>query len=234
MKVLAINGSMKEKNSCTDMILQPFLSGMQKAGAEVETIYLAKYNVKHCTGCMSCWFKTVGKCTIADDMYEISNKLLETDLVIYATPVYFRSTTGLMKDFLDRTMPLGVPYHTTRYWDKVKKFLISPCGYPDFDEFTLLVDLFKKSFGNKYIGEILRPGADLMHWDEFKPQYKKYCDDLETAGIDVVENGEISAKTKSALNTFWVSPAEHLKVFKDSMTNSHLNSSISDNKDYRK
>ena len=49
MKVLAINGSMKAKNSCTDKILQPFLTGMQKAGAETETIYLAEKYINHCT-----------------------------------------------------------------------------------------------------------------------------------------------------------------------------------------
>lgn len=98
MKVLAINGSMKAKNGCTDKILQPFLAGMQKAGAEIETIYLAEKSIKHCTGCMTCWFKTIGRCVIEDDMVEISNKMLKADLVVYGTPTYLRSTTGLMKD----------------------------------------------------------------------------------------------------------------------------------------
>lgn len=217
MKVLAINGSVKAKNSCTDKILQPFLTGMQKAGAETETIYLAEKNIKHCTGCMSCWFKTLGRCVINDDMADILDKMINTDLVIFATPLHFRSLNGLMKDFLDRTISIGVPYHASRYWTNAKKFLISPCAFPDFNEFTLLIDTFKKNFQDAYIGEIVRPAAELMNIDNFKSQYDRYCGDLEKAGEEMVNDGNISDATKEKLNQFWLSPQEQFKMFEEKM-----------------
>jgi hypothetical protein len=217
MKVLAINGSMKAKNGCTDKILQPLLIGMQKAGAETATIYLAEKNVKHCLGCMACWDKIPGKCVIDDDMSKILEEMLKADLVIYGTPLYCYSTSGLMKDCLDRSIPLGVPYHVSRYWTEVKKLLVSPSGFSEFENFASLIGSFKKLFTDKYIGEILRPAAELMRVEHFKPQYEKYCNDLEKAGGEIINEGNISAATKAELNKLWMSPEEHRKMFEEKM-----------------
>jgi hypothetical protein len=217
MKVLAINGSMKAKDSCTDKILQPLLAGMQKAGAETSTIYLAEKNVKHCLGCMACWDKTPGKCVIKDDMLDVLEEMLKADLVIYGTPLYCYSASGLLKDCLDRSIPLGVPYQPSRYWTEVKKLLVSPSGFSEFENFAPLVAAFKRLFADKYIGEILRPAAELMRVEHFKPQYEQYCKDLAKVGEEIVKDGNISAATKTALNKLWVSPEEHRKMFEEKM-----------------
>lgn len=110
MNILAINGSPHGGLGNTDLILQPLLKGMESAGAKMETIYLNKLNIKHCIGCFNCWFKTPGKCIHNDDMEPLLEKKRNADLIIYATPLYVFSTTGLMKDFLDRGIPNLMPF----------------------------------------------------------------------------------------------------------------------------
>jgi len=231
MKILAINGSMKAKNGCTDKILQPLLTGMQKAGAEITTIYLAEKNIKHCMGCFACWFQTPGKCVIKDDMSDVLEEMLKADLIIYGTPLYCYSASGLMKDCLDRSIPLALPYveegeggvtsHPGRNGNKVKMLLVSPCGFPEFDHFAPLIDSFKRIFEDKYIGEILRPAAELMRVDHFKSQYKQYCNNLEKAGEEIINDGKISDTTNSALNKLWISPKDYRdhcnKVFEEKL-----------------
>ncbi len=58
MKVLAINGSPRIKNSNTSVILNPFLDGMKEAGADVDLVHAKKLDINPCLGCWTCIFKT--------------------------------------------------------------------------------------------------------------------------------------------------------------------------------
>lgn len=218
MKVLAINGSPKAKNSCTDKILQPLLKGMEEAGATTETIYLAEQNIHHCKGCLACWFETPGKCVIKDDMTQILAKIVATDLLIYGTPLYVYSSSGLMKNCLDRSIPLALPFmeeeggggtgHPSRYGANVKALLVSPCGFPELDHFAPLIDSFKRTFSDAYLGEILRPAAELMRVESFKDQYDSYCANLIKAGKEIITDGKISAATNEQLTKIWITSEE--------------------------
>ena len=52
MNILAFNGSPRMKKGQTDIFLQHFMKGAKEAGAETETVYLAKQNIKYCSGCI--------------------------------------------------------------------------------------------------------------------------------------------------------------------------------------
>ena len=99
MKVIAINASPRGSKSCTDKILHHLLEGINQTGAETETIYLANKKIHHCIGCFTCWLKTPGKCVFEDDMNPILEKFVDADLVIYGTPLYCFTMTGLLKNF---------------------------------------------------------------------------------------------------------------------------------------
>ncbi|MBU0743783.1 MAG: flavodoxin family protein [Gammaproteobacteria bacterium] len=208
MKVLAINGSPHGKDGNTDIILQNLLLGMEQAGSEVETIYLNKLNIKPCLGCFSCWFKTPGKCVLQDDMQEILSKLNDFDLIIYATPLYIYSTTGIMKNFLDRSISLQLPFlienkkdpgftrHPNRFENnKIQKmFLVSSAGFPEMKYFSALVQTFKykaQTHDMEYLGEILMPGAGAFKIPAMQDNIDRYKKDLQTAGKQLSEQGKI-------------------------------------------
>jgi len=63
--------------------------------------------IAQCDGCMGC--VQTGECIIQDDMQEVLQQLREADGIIWATPVYYWSMSGLTKIALDRTYALNFP-----------------------------------------------------------------------------------------------------------------------------
>ena len=107
MKVLGVCGSPRRGN--TEWMLRTLLRGASEGGAETELILLREKNIKGCDGCLSC--ESGGKyrqglCQIQDDMPGIYTKLLESDVLVFGTPVYFEMLSGLLKNFMDRTCPI--------------------------------------------------------------------------------------------------------------------------------
>jgi hypothetical protein len=60
MKVLALNGSPRMRNSSTYHMLAPLLEGMKDAGAETELIHIRQLDLSPCVGCYACWVRTPG------------------------------------------------------------------------------------------------------------------------------------------------------------------------------
>ena len=113
MKVLGIVCSPRRGGN-TEVLVAEALANARELGADVGLVTLADKNITPCDGCESC-VKT-GKCKIEDDMQEIYSKLLETDGVIFGTPVYFWSVTAQAKALIDRTYVL---LHERRLRNKV-------------------------------------------------------------------------------------------------------------------
>ncbi len=99
MQVLGIVGSPRIGGN-TDTLVDEVLAGAAEAGASTEKIILNKLEIKPCQACNSC-YKT-GQCAQKDDMTELLDKMLESDLWILGTPVYWWGPTAQFKAFLDR------------------------------------------------------------------------------------------------------------------------------------
>jgi len=112
MKVLALNSSpRKGGQSKTELMLSHLVKGMQDAGADVETVHLRDKTVRNCAGCFTCWTKTPGTCIHKDDMTkELYPKWLESDLAVYASPLYHFHMNATMKAFIERTLPVSEPF----------------------------------------------------------------------------------------------------------------------------
>jgi len=112
MRVLAINSSPRgDGQSKTKLMLTNLVEGMRDAGAEVEVVNLRKKHIKNYVGCFTCWTKTPGKCIHKDDMTkELFPKWLESDMVVYATPLYHYTMNATLKAFIERTFPSAEPF----------------------------------------------------------------------------------------------------------------------------
>ena len=82
------------------MLANKFIEGAQAAGNEVEKITLSGKSIGFCKGCLAC--QKLGKCVIDDDANAIMQKVLEADVVCWATPIYYYEMSGQMKVLIDR------------------------------------------------------------------------------------------------------------------------------------
>ena len=98
------------------------MRGAAEAGHRVEIIRLSEKDIHYCTGCCSCVRKP-GACVQQDDMAEIHEKILAADVLVLASPVYFRSYNAQMKTLIDRICPIYSSIH-----DKDVYFIISAAG----------------------------------------------------------------------------------------------------------
>ena len=102
-KVIVISTSLRT-GSNSDTLADMFIKGASDAGHNVEKISLAGKTIAFCKGCLAC--QKLGKCVIDDDANTIMQKVLEADIVCWATPIYYYEMSGQMKTLLDRANPL--------------------------------------------------------------------------------------------------------------------------------
>jgi len=208
MKILAMNSSPRSGGqSKTELMLNHLVKGMQDAGAEVEIIQLREKKIKNCIGCYTCWTKTPGKCLHKDDMTnELFPKWLESDLVIYATPLYNYAMNATLKAFIERTLPSLEPFFETQddrmlhpLRHKIPAVVVlSVSGMPDEGHFRALSVHFNyllSTPGRKLIAEIYRPAAETMTHPRFKDKSNDILDATTQAGRELVQSMAIAPET---------------------------------------
>ena len=102
-KVLVVSTSLRG-NSNSEILAKECERGAKDAGHEVEFVSLHGKDIRFCIGCMSC--QRTGHCVLKDDVAEIMAKVKESEVVIFATPIYYYEMCGQMKTLLDRLNPL--------------------------------------------------------------------------------------------------------------------------------
>ncbi|MGD0277396.1 MAG: flavodoxin family protein [Syntrophales bacterium] len=217
MKILAFNGSPRAGRGNTDKILNPFMEGARTAGAETEILYLKELDIKECQGCYACHMITPGVCAIRDDMTGITEKILDADVLVFATPLYVFTVSAYMKALLDRMMIFGdltlqvangVIVHPPRFPEKKWRWIvISNAGFPEQHHFEPLADLFRRFAyamgGGTHVtidGMILKGMGELFSVPSMLSNYQWFFDACKQAGDDVVRKGRIDPATQAILD----------------------------------
>ncbi len=102
-KVLIISTSLRN-NSNSELLANEFYKGALSSNNQVEYLTLKDKKINFCLGCLAC--QKTHRCVINDDVSEIIKKINDSDVVVFATPIYFYEMAGQMKTLLDRTNPL--------------------------------------------------------------------------------------------------------------------------------
>lgn len=211
MKVLALNSSPRTGGqSKTELMLNALVEGMREAGADVEVVDLRTKKVNNCIGCFTCWTKTPGICIHKDDMTrELYPKWLESDLVVYASPLYHFTVNAAMKAFIERTLPIlepffrqqnGRTYHPLRK-PHPKVVVLSVAGFPDeavFDQLSSWVNFIYGGYhpeGKPLAAEIYRPMAESLTVPSFKEKAADILDATREAGREIAASGTVSQNT---------------------------------------
>lgn len=219
MKITVFNGSPAGKNSATNVIASAFLRGAEVSGAEIRNIFLADYKIEQCQGCFTCWFKTPGKCIFNDDMQELLKLYNESDIVCFATPIFTWNMTGLLKNFIDRLVPLKCPkmveqdgnYDMEDSKAKTQKFIIiSNCGFPGDNNFEVLkasvaccnpsLEIYRNC------GKLLKTKNPIAH-----EKVEQWLQIVEEAGKQIVLYGDVSEKTREELKMPLMSVPEYVE-----------------------
>ena len=103
-KKAVIISTSPRRDSNSHALAEAFAKGALEAGNEVELISLRGKKIAFCLGCFACQEK--GSCVIRDDAVGIEEKVLDADVVVWATPIYYYEMSGQMKTLIDRLNPL--------------------------------------------------------------------------------------------------------------------------------
>ncbi|MCD4792697.1 MAG: flavodoxin family protein [Bacteroidales bacterium] len=204
-RILVINGSPRPAGN-TSFLLKSFIGGAEKNNAKVDLIDSHHINLKYCNGCLRC--NLIKRCSISDDEWsELSKKILDSDVLVFASPVYFHHLTAPVKKILDRFRSFvkvqiteqSLEHIPWQEWDKDFVLLLS-MGSSSNEDAKPIIDLFK------YMTEILGPKNRMhvitatrlgvikqisLNKEELKVLYKKIELPEEFAEEDYLKNNRI-------------------------------------------
>ncbi|MDD3626530.1 MAG: flavodoxin family protein [bacterium] len=101
MKVLAINGSPHKGN--TLKVIKSVSEILEESKEiQVEIIHLSDLNLQTCMGCFQCILKGSENCPLKDDRDFLISKIMDSDGVIFGSPVYVMHVTSIFKNMVDR------------------------------------------------------------------------------------------------------------------------------------
>lgn len=207
MKILTVNSSPRAgAGSSTELLLDYLVRGMREAGAEICTVNLRGKIIKPCLGCFMCWTKTLGRCIQMDDMTnELLPELLASDLVVFATPLYYHTMNAAMSIFRERMLPLLQPFIEKR--NGKMAFLmrhklapavwLSVCGSPEESEFDALSKFLNSTRHPDTLiaAEIYRTSSEALRHPVFKKTLNDILEATTQAGHELVRSMKISPDT---------------------------------------
>ncbi|RCW51350.1 flavodoxin family protein [Halanaerobium sp. ST460_2HS_T2] len=158
MKALILNG--EELNDISlDQVSKEIRKELLFKDFEVKEILLKEKEIADCLGCFKCWVKTPGICIINDYGREVAAELINSDLLIFLTPVVFGSYSYQLKKALDRMIPLISPY-----FKKVKGEIHHKKRYPKYPS-LLAVGIMKETsqFQRKIFKELVTRNSLNFH-----------------------------------------------------------------------
>ena len=99
MKIVVLESS-PNKNGSSNLLAENFIRGAEETGHSVQVVDVAHANIHLCTGCIHCGYE--GPCVQKDDMETIRRQILEADMMVFVTPLYYYGMTAQLKTLIDR------------------------------------------------------------------------------------------------------------------------------------
>ena len=157
---MILNGAAK-KSGNTATLIQAFIEGAQKAGNEVKEFYLQGMNIHGCLDCQGCKEMKPGidsPCVQRDDMDEIYKEFPDTDVIVFASPIYWWSISGTLKTTTDRLYGL---FRSSKQMAIGKESaLLLTAGGPDYSQPLAWYEGFERYMGWKNLGAVCGVGKE--------------------------------------------------------------------------
>lgn len=210
MKILVLNGSPKRDKSDTMHMTRSFLTGINDIlKNDVHIIDVIDKKIEYCTGCFEC-MKNGGKCIHQDDMHDILNEIIQSDILILSFPLYCYGMPAPLKALMDRTLPLGsmaMQKVGERYehvaqadFSHLRYVMICGCGFPNSkNNFEGMIKQFELMFPNNNT-IITVSESPMFNAPEAAPVTKPFLEVMRQAGREYANYGKILDDTMSKLN----------------------------------
>ena len=232
MNIIALNGSSRRTRGNSMLILDPFLHGLNEAGASVDLLHLCDLNIQTCKRCYKCWYKTPGRCVIDDDMSKLLEGMAKADVWVLATSVYWGGPSSLMQGFMERLFPMVEPimelnkekvkYRLRKEYMTGKIVLVSASqkwGMEDFTPLIMQIEALSNDASREYAGGLLRPHAPaLRHMMDMGKETGHILDAAVEAGKSFVKTGAIPKKLTDVISSELMPQALYIR---------HLNNEFS-------
>lgn len=173
-KILVVVGS-GQVHGNTNELVEFFIKGAKESGNQVEKIVLNK-NIQGCLGCGYCQ-KNNHQCALKDEMQNYYSLFNESDLIVFASPLYFWSISGRLKSFIDRLYAIS----TNDEYPFKETMLLMTCGSKGFYAFEQAVSYYRflvNALDWKDKGMVLAKGCKENYMDE------KYKEEAYKLGLE--------------------------------------------------
>ncbi|NTV64547.1 MAG: NAD(P)H dehydrogenase [Oscillochloris sp.] len=111
MKALILNGA-HPNDTMADPVAVALLDQLHARGWQTEHILLREQKIGVCAGDFFCWLRSPGMCNTNDDNRTIAAKMIQSDLLIWLTPVTFGGYSSALKRMVDHLIQNILPYFT--------------------------------------------------------------------------------------------------------------------------
>ena len=227
MKILVFNGSPKRDRSDTMHITRAFLEGMQEAAPQdIHIIDVIDKHIEYCSGCFACK-RNGGTCIHDDDMRQILEEILDSDLLLFSFPLYCYGMPAPLKALLDRTMPLssmamqkvGDRYEHVGQADfsRLHYMMICGCGFPNSQHnFEPAVMQFKQCFPH---GQtiITVPESPMFNAQEAAVVTVPRLELVRQAGRQYTESGEIDVALLAEIGSPMIPEEQYAAIVNGSL-----------------
>lgn len=136
MKIVMLEGSPHKKGS-SNMLAGQFAKGAAEAGHDVQILDAAHMDLHPCLGCNGC---AAGECVHKDDNRIIRDALMNADMAVFVTPVYYFGMSAQLKMVIDRFYS----YNAQLSAKGLKTALIAAAWDTDADVMPYLAEHYRK------------------------------------------------------------------------------------------
>lgn len=108
MKILVLQGSPRLKGNTVKMV-GAFAKGAIEASHELNVVNVFEKKIGDCTACEYCHTKGHGECIQKDGMQDIYPLLMDAEMLVLASPIYYHSMSGQLRCAIDRFYACAYP-----------------------------------------------------------------------------------------------------------------------------
>ena len=141
MRITILDGNMNQAKSYYSIFMDDLVLLLKKDHS-VDYYPIDKMELQYCSGCWSCWWKTPGECSQKDGAEQIFRSYINSDFIIFASPLMVGFISSALKKIVDRLIVLLHPYiqmkfgesHHNKRYDRYPEFGLILQKEEDTDE----------------------------------------------------------------------------------------------------